>query len=702
MRKLRKWFTIVELVIVIAVIAVLAAVLIPTFLHLSKKAKEASDKSLVATLNTSLKIEEADSGKKPKTMHDAVLGLENQGYKLPQLITKSGEDLVYNIDENQFYLGSGAEELISKRNSDADPRNDLSYHDFWHIEKSVPSTQKWSIYAHQWTTAEVENLTVGFDAGYEGQTTITSIGYDRSSASDSRSVIIRTLSVLTDITINAPHDTVSHYGEVGKVTIPAIDMNCYNEYGNAKYVKVSAGKVVAKSNGSISIVFADNTNGSEVAVIKETNGNIDNGYTRVEDVDTTNRARTDGIPLTYAMYIDETTTLSGDAFVDFVESTAEYAVETAKQVEEASQAAPSLGPTGTFSDPFVVEEAYLNSCLEVDKTYYLTEEGLFDEDDNLLPYEDDLAAVIEFYGSHDIEDYEVDAESPFIVSIDYDEMTGFEITGSSVGEATIFVTFDDDDSTELSFTINIVEAAQPKEDGKNVYALNDEPQDVNTSNRYVNLTNVENGSTIKFLRDYSESIIFYAKNNKSITVDLNGCSIKDICLNDITATLIDSSTDKSGKVELLSFSCAYGVENPAFNFNAFYDDAERNDYHEGEGYHYLEMWTDRPAKLTLLGGSIKTLHLQYCGEVEIAGAIIINTDERNDTLSEGYAFDLTRSKYMNLTIKSGVVIGVTDYNDFGKVTISGGYFNEQVPTQYLASGYTCVKITEGMYRVVAK
>ena len=50
----RKGFTIVELVIVIAVIAILAAVLIPTFSNLIKKANESSDVQAVRQMNTFL------------------------------------------------------------------------------------------------------------------------------------------------------------------------------------------------------------------------------------------------------------------------------------------------------------------------------------------------------------------------------------------------------------------------------------------------------------------------------------------------------------------------------------------------------------------------------------------------------------------------------------------------------------------------
>ena len=57
-RKNKKGFTIVELVIVIAVIAILAAVLIPTFSSLIKKADESADIQAVRQMNTSLAIHE--------------------------------------------------------------------------------------------------------------------------------------------------------------------------------------------------------------------------------------------------------------------------------------------------------------------------------------------------------------------------------------------------------------------------------------------------------------------------------------------------------------------------------------------------------------------------------------------------------------------------------------------------------------------
>ena len=253
-RKLRKGFTIVELVIVIAVIAVLTAVLIPTFVHLSKKANKASDSSLVANLNTALKIEEGESGKKPVTMHDAVLGLENQGYKVPQLVTKSGEELVYSVKENKFFLSG---DVTS------------NYVDYWHIDSKMPSTQKWSIYAYAWETTKAENLTVGFDAGVVDK--ITSVSYVRSTVAEianPQEVIIRTNG--GTLTINAEADTVHHYGDGVLLDIKAIAGSSYHEFGKiTEKAVISQGHLELEEGGSVPQVFVQNATGAVTVTANE-------------------------------------------------------------------------------------------------------------------------------------------------------------------------------------------------------------------------------------------------------------------------------------------------------------------------------------------------------------------------------------------------------------------------------------------------
>ena len=79
----RKGFTIVELVIVIAVIAILAAVLIPTFSNLIKKANESSDIQAVRQMNTFLAADGAVTPTTPGRLLDVLKegGFDAENYK---------------------------------------------------------------------------------------------------------------------------------------------------------------------------------------------------------------------------------------------------------------------------------------------------------------------------------------------------------------------------------------------------------------------------------------------------------------------------------------------------------------------------------------------------------------------------------------------------------------------------------------------
>ena len=83
-RNNKKGFTIVELVIVIAVIAILAAVLIPTFAGIIKKANISADTQLCKNMNTALSMAKAE-GKSVDTMEDVLFAINEAGYVIENL-----------------------------------------------------------------------------------------------------------------------------------------------------------------------------------------------------------------------------------------------------------------------------------------------------------------------------------------------------------------------------------------------------------------------------------------------------------------------------------------------------------------------------------------------------------------------------------------------------------------------------------------
>lgn len=108
-RNHKKGFTITELVIVIVVIAILAAVLIPTFASLIKKANVSADTQLAKNLNTALAMAEA-GGEEIDEFSEVLTAARNAGYIISNLNpTAENCYFVWESETNQFLLVDGEE-----------------------------------------------------------------------------------------------------------------------------------------------------------------------------------------------------------------------------------------------------------------------------------------------------------------------------------------------------------------------------------------------------------------------------------------------------------------------------------------------------------------------------------------------------------------------------------------------------------------
>ncbi len=284
MKKLNnKGFTIVELVIVVAVIAILAAVLIPTVSGLVKTAQTSADVTLVKNVNLILATERATEGKNA-TMQEALDDAFDGGYDVKKLTPTNSDNLIlWDQESDNFVLYANGK----YNNAGAEVKVTDEYK-LWNIYTEMPAEadQKYSIYYNG--TETVANVNgVGFDAG---ESSVETVNYVNTTGT-AKSVVIRTNSANTNLNIDAATDTVNHYGNVGKVDAVAIDMNCYNEYGTAAYVKVTAGKVVVKAGGEIAVAFVNNENSAN-AVVTVDGGSVEQGYTLAADAGSSNVALT--------------------------------------------------------------------------------------------------------------------------------------------------------------------------------------------------------------------------------------------------------------------------------------------------------------------------------------------------------------------------------------------------------------------------
>ena len=106
-RNNKKGFTIVELVIVIAVIAILAAVLIPTFAGIIRKANISADTQLVKNMNTALAADEAVNGP-AEDFNEVIAIVRDAGYVLSAFNpTTEGCYVAWDKDNNQLLLIDG-------------------------------------------------------------------------------------------------------------------------------------------------------------------------------------------------------------------------------------------------------------------------------------------------------------------------------------------------------------------------------------------------------------------------------------------------------------------------------------------------------------------------------------------------------------------------------------------------------------------
>lgn len=265
MNKNRKGFTIVELVIVIAIIAILAAVLIPTFASLIAKANVSVDTQLVRNLNNALAQEKA-GGENNKTMYDALMMTKSAGYDIDTIVSKSGNNIAWDSKNDRFVLiDPNNNTYIYPNESGAGSQTIANPVDFFVIYNEVPAAQKYSIYLSKNATVTEANVTVGFDAGEN--TAVTALTY--TGVGTAQNVVIRTNSGM--LRVNAPLDTVNHYNSAQAVAIDSVADHSFHEFGKIDgEISIKEGHLILESGSSAMFVNINATTEAELAQISVT------------------------------------------------------------------------------------------------------------------------------------------------------------------------------------------------------------------------------------------------------------------------------------------------------------------------------------------------------------------------------------------------------------------------------------------------
>lgn len=260
----KRGFTIIELVIVIAVVAILAAVLIPVFSNLVEQAKEANDTALVRNLNTAAKL----GNKHYDTMYDVLKAVDEEGgYNVSKINAQSKSEILWDMENQCFVMLKDGEEVKSE--------NKYNYWKIYNKGEVIPAAadQTYSVYVADDKLKKLPTggMSVGVDLG--NNEVINSVSYKNTGDAKS-GVVIRTNTWETTATVNAANDNVKHYGIAGKVTVTAVAENSYHEFGETKAIVVKSGRVVVEKDGVVNTVVAAPASGSTVKVEVTTSDTI--------------------------------------------------------------------------------------------------------------------------------------------------------------------------------------------------------------------------------------------------------------------------------------------------------------------------------------------------------------------------------------------------------------------------------------------
>ena len=258
-RNTKKGFTIVELIIVIAVIAVLAAVLIPTFSNLIQKANVAADQTLIKNLNTALAMDTSVS--KHVTMTQALEATKANGFDVEKIVARATDNKILwdSVNDCFAYSEKGKTDLTYIPDSKTDAN--VADYQLWTIVNSEDLDDKYSSYIAGTDIKGTVNATKGVDVGEN--TGIEKIEY--TGGDEQQSVVIRTNG--GELTVNAPNDTVAHYGKANGVLITAIHGKSYHEHGEVQgNIELKKGHIVLENTAKVGTIFVNPTEGAEVSV----------------------------------------------------------------------------------------------------------------------------------------------------------------------------------------------------------------------------------------------------------------------------------------------------------------------------------------------------------------------------------------------------------------------------------------------------
>lgn len=254
----KRGFTIIELVIVIAVIAILAAVLIPTFANIIQKANVANDVALARNMNTILIADEATNGRSTD-MYDVLIALEQGGFKLENLNPRAdGNVFAWDKANNQIvYLDKkNPDKPIFQAKEIGDNKGDL-----YITTRKAEVFADYPGYSYYFASDISGNITL--DEGSCLDTGEFALNGDVSVKTNKDVEIQGTIN--GTITVDSASGKITNYSVVENVVIVNTASTSYHERGHVGAMEIKdslKGKVVLENDAYVEKLTNNKTNGT--------------------------------------------------------------------------------------------------------------------------------------------------------------------------------------------------------------------------------------------------------------------------------------------------------------------------------------------------------------------------------------------------------------------------------------------------------
>ena len=256
-KAIKKGFTLVELVVVIAVIAILAATSVGIYFGVTESAKKSNDQTVTNQMNKALMLDATLNGN-PNSPSEALAVLEENGFDVTKMTPfQDGAYYLWDSKENEMILVN--KDDVVDFPADVTVR-ETKYEYFNFIASDSEKKDGFSYYLKDSYTGST-TFSTSVDAG-------TNPGLDITIDTTLETVNLWTMS--GDITVNKA-DVINHYGSAEFVDIKEVANESYHEFGEVDLINIKQGKVQIESGAHAERVHADGT----AKLVVTSNGNVD-------------------------------------------------------------------------------------------------------------------------------------------------------------------------------------------------------------------------------------------------------------------------------------------------------------------------------------------------------------------------------------------------------------------------------------------